>query len=247
MTNSDDTLQNNNVVNSDTKTNNVRVRRVGTFTMGLSLIVVGIAIIISLFSSTFSILTVAKFSPMILIFIGVEILIENFINKSGKIKYDFLSGFICFILICGSLATACIPLAIKYFGPERDHLVYKLSQEVYDECYTVLKNEKISEMNANVYIDEYAYDENMTIEDLSTVDAINLDIKLSENYMSPAIFSQKCKDILNKLNATGLSFHYINIQYEDFDSNNEGYQLDINGDFKFNMAAEELEKYVING
>ena len=79
-----------------------RVRRVGSFTMGIALIVCGIVAILGLFRTDFDLILIAKFAPIVLILLGLEILVSSILFKRDKLKYDILSGFFCFLLICGS-------------------------------------------------------------------------------------------------------------------------------------------------
>lgn len=90
------------------------IHRVGTFTLGLSMVGVGILTILALVFETFPIMTLLKFSPVILIVLGGEILFYAFFKRKGRLKYDGLSIFICLILISGTLLTsALMPIAQK--------------------------------------------------------------------------------------------------------------------------------------
>lgn len=92
----------------------ISVRRVGTVTMGISLIGVGLATIYGMFQPKLNLILMAKLSPMILVFLGIEVLTAYFKNKNdGVIKYDFFSGFICFLLVCFSMVMAGISIAIS--------------------------------------------------------------------------------------------------------------------------------------
>lgn len=92
-----------------------RVRRVGTVTMGFSLIIVGLAMSYSLFFPQTDFLFLAKFSPLILVGIGLEVLAASFCNKSGQFQYDWFSGFICFLLIVFSIGIAGAVTAAQYY------------------------------------------------------------------------------------------------------------------------------------
>ena len=63
-----------------------RVRRVGTFTMGLSLIASGSVALICLFDPGFDIVTVLRFSPLVLILLGTEVLLSSVIFRNDRIK-----------------------------------------------------------------------------------------------------------------------------------------------------------------
>lgn len=92
-------------------------RRVGTVTMACALIAVGVLLIIGSFNQSISFLMMARLAPIILIVLGIEILFRYFVSKGEKLRYDFLSGFVCFILIIGSLGMAAIPEVWNQLGP----------------------------------------------------------------------------------------------------------------------------------
>ena len=80
-----------------------QIRRVGSFTMGITLISFGTLLLISLFQKWeySTILTLTKLSPIILILLGCEILVYNIGFKYQKLKYDIVSLFICSGFIFG--------------------------------------------------------------------------------------------------------------------------------------------------
>lgn len=83
----------------------LKKRRVGTLTMGLALVAIGVLVLISLFIKSFDLIWVLRFSPVILIFLGIEILVASFQNKE-KLQYDGLSIALSIILIVGTLLTS---------------------------------------------------------------------------------------------------------------------------------------------
>lgn len=87
----------------------MRNRRVGTFTLGVSMVVTGVLSIISLFTNIVDIFTVMKLSPLILVFLGAEMLFYTFKDDDRVIKYDGMAIFISFVLITGTiLSTAAV-------------------------------------------------------------------------------------------------------------------------------------------
>ncbi|MEG0897516.1 MAG: hypothetical protein RSF73_08235, partial [Ruthenibacterium sp.] len=70
-----------------------RVRRVGTITMGVCLILTGLAIVAVFIMPTFNISLLLKLSPLVLVALGVEILVGSM--RGEKLKYDILSMFMC--------------------------------------------------------------------------------------------------------------------------------------------------------
>ena len=92
-----------------------RVRRVGSFTMGIALIACGILVLLFLlFHNIEMVTTAAKWSPVLLILLGVEILLSNFLFRKDRLKYDFLSGFFCLCIVGGSLLISTGSVADVY-------------------------------------------------------------------------------------------------------------------------------------
>lgn len=103
----------------------VRRRRVGTFTLGLSLILIGVMIPLCMFVRR-DFMLFFRLSPIVLIFLGVEVLYYAIRYKDGKLKYDGLSIFLVFLLTVGSLiASLCASLYTNAVATEK----YILSQQ----------------------------------------------------------------------------------------------------------------------
>ena len=81
-------------------------RRVGTFTLGVVLVICGIWMMATMFYPRLDLAWVLKGSPLILISLGVETLLSA--RSSGKVKYDWLGMILCFILVCAALCLYAI-------------------------------------------------------------------------------------------------------------------------------------------
>lgn len=86
-------------------------RRVGTFTLGVTLLASGALMLVSMFFPRFDLSWVLKCSPLILIFLGVETLIAA--KGGGKVKYDWVGMLLCFILTGAAL---CMYAAAWYMS-----------------------------------------------------------------------------------------------------------------------------------
>lgn len=219
------------------------VRRVGTVTMGLSLITVGAASIYSLFNPNFDMLMVAKLAPAILIFIGIEILIGATFLRNERLKYDFLSGFVCFVLISASIGFTVSGPLLNYFGPQREMLEGRLADELYDACYSTLKKEPdISSMWVNVSLSRFEVNPNITIKDLYQSDYVHVNLELKGNYASKLEFAKRCKEILSKLEPLAASTAFrVSFNYDHDDSY---YSLSIRDRFQWNGSAEDLARMI---
>lgn len=91
----------------------MKSRRVGTFTLGLSLVITGILSIVSLFTNIVDILFVMKLSPLIMVVLGIEMLFLSF-KSEDNLKYDGLAIFISFVLITGTLLSTAAVALVDY-------------------------------------------------------------------------------------------------------------------------------------
>ena len=76
-------------------------RRVGTLTMGVTLVAAGAVMLAALFFPQLDLKWTLRLAPLALIGIGAETL---FAARSGAhIKYDWVSMIICFFVVCAAL------------------------------------------------------------------------------------------------------------------------------------------------
>ncbi|BAK99985.1 hypothetical protein OBV_27870 [Oscillibacter valericigenes Sjm18-20] len=101
---------------AESKTVFGRERRVGTFTFGIVLVVVGIAMMAALFFPSLDLRLLLKLSPAVLILLGTEVLLST--QKGGRIKYDWLGMLLCFVLVMLALAAFFITWAMVHFPDE---------------------------------------------------------------------------------------------------------------------------------
>lgn len=82
-----------------------RQRRVGTFTLGVVLVIAGLGMLAAMFYPRFQPEWLLKASPCILILLGVETLLSA--RGGGRVKYDWLGMLLCFILTGAALCMYC--------------------------------------------------------------------------------------------------------------------------------------------
>ena len=128
-----------------------RVRRVGTFTMGVTMILVGLLIVCSLFDWGIPLEWVFRFSPLILVALGVEVLVGAF-SKGAKLKYDFLSIFVCGLLTLAALAFSAVPFVLQYFGPSHELAERRVETEIYEKVLNSLPGEGLEMLNVSAAI-----------------------------------------------------------------------------------------------
>ena len=109
------------------------LRRVGSFTLGVCLIAVGIFFLLTYFVPGFDWKLMLKIAPAAgLILLGGEVLF--FAARPGRWKYDFWSVLICLVLMGGCFCLSLLPVVWDELGPERNQASMKLP--VY--CFPVL-------------------------------------------------------------------------------------------------------------
>lgn len=91
-------------------------RRVGTVTLGITLVAAGVLMLVSLFWPEANLRAVMKLSPLILVSLGVEALLSA--RKGGAVKYDWVGMLLCFILTIAALGLYSVAWWFTYYGPE---------------------------------------------------------------------------------------------------------------------------------
>lgn len=92
----------------------MRVRRVGTITLGLSLLSFGCLFLLKLFGIAISYEFIMQLWPVIFIFLGCEILFSHLKGSQEQFKYDFGAIVILAMLTIFSIGMACIEMTMKY-------------------------------------------------------------------------------------------------------------------------------------
>ena len=92
----------------------ISTHRVGTVTTGLAFIVFGIMFILHLFLNAVTYDLIFKLWPLILIGLGIEVLLSNFITDS--IVYDKPAIVLMFFLAFFAMGMAGADMAFQYFG-----------------------------------------------------------------------------------------------------------------------------------
>mgnify|MGYP000927931412 CR=1 FL=1 len=91
----------------------IKNRRVGTLTAGISMIVFGGLFLLRLVIPAITIHLIASLWPIVLIFLGTEILIAYVCNKEGQMKYDAGSVIIIIVLGIFSISMAAAQMVIE--------------------------------------------------------------------------------------------------------------------------------------
>lgn len=196
-------------------------RRVGTFTLGLSLIAFGIIFLIALFSKSFDYMAIIKFSPVILILLGIEIILGAILTKDDKMKYDGLSIFMCICVIFVSMLLSGAALAYKKFGNEfitqeryRQQLHNTISDELSEYPFVTYESASLDIYDTEGLPKAYNYDDSKM--------HVTLYINISLDNDTKEEFADKIVIINNKLKNENIGFNLVKYTADNnlhFDSN----------------------------
>lgn len=90
----------------------MRTHRVGTITLGITLIVCGIIFLLQFFIPAITFSVICRMWPLIFIVLGVEILISNWKDKEGVFIYDKGSIFLTFMITAFAMILGLISEAM---------------------------------------------------------------------------------------------------------------------------------------
>ena len=215
------------------------VRRVGTVTLGVALILTGLCITASFMLPGFDILTVAKLAPLVLVALGCETLWAAARKGKARLKYDFLSAFVCFVLICASLCAAAVPVLWKHYGPQRDFTEQRLQQQLTEQLYPQLSGMDVSDCSAWVNLGSAEFDPDMTLADLQPQDYVEVSVRLNGAYQTTGEFAAAAQQVLAVLQKSGVRQAHF---YSETDA--DRWEVSMNGTFGMQADADAVAQEV---
>lgn len=214
------------------------VRRVGTVTLGLSLIVTGLAITAYFFVPGFDIIFIAKLAPLVLVFLGAEVLWASARRKGEeRLRLDFLAAFVSFVLICASLCAATLPAVWRWYGPDRSSTEERLSDELEKQLHTAFQGQDVLDCTGWVNLGGYEFDREMTLADLRAEDHAGANITLGGTVANGDEFAARVAALLPALRDAGVDRAYFYWSDDD-----ESWDLDLDGVFDMNADATRLSQ-----
>ena len=92
----------------------MRTHKVGTITLGMTLIICGIVFLLQMVIPVMTFSMVCRFWPLIFIILGLEILISNWRDKEGTFVYDKGSIFLTFLVTGFAMILGLISQIVTY-------------------------------------------------------------------------------------------------------------------------------------
>jgi len=228
-----------------------KVRRVGTVAFAVLLIAGGVLLLAQQFMPKANLLAVLKFSPVILIVLGIEVLVYS-TKPNVKLKFDWLGILGCaFILVVVGTA-ALMPMAWKWLGIDNRTAENRLEQQVVDSMYQQLSADpelksQISSMYATAYFNHIdPENEDYTLQPGDTL-ILHLDFR-QDAAGNEQEFAANCAAIAQVAKAAGWNFTTMNFGTEEnvggvYDT----YRAEFPQSFADGLTTEQLAKRVQNG
>lgn len=145
--------ENNNIKNEENSTKKLKTRKIGRFTFGIVLVLIGILIFVQTFTTIDTLRYIMMLSPLIFISLGLEVLI---LSRKNDIKYDFIGVILTFL----TLGAGWIFAGINY----------GVNKVLYDDNFVSFINKELSQ--EKFY---YVFDEGIKVSNISDK-KINLEI-----------------------------------------------------------------------
>lgn len=121
----------------DEQTTQKKTRRVGTLAFALVLILAGVLLMVYQLVPRFNLLQIVKFSPIILVVLGIEMLVYS-AKPDVLVKFDWLAMLGTAFTLCVVGAAALLPLAVSEWGPARSSAISRIETEKVDALYSAL-------------------------------------------------------------------------------------------------------------
>ena len=228
-----------------------KVRRVGTIAFAVLLIAGGVLLLAQQFMPKANLLAVLKFSPVILIVLGIEVLVYS-TKPNVKLKFDWLGILGCaFILVVVGTA-ALMPMAWKWLGIDNRTAENRLEQQVVDSMYQQLSADpelksQITSMYASVYFNHTDLEnEDYTLQPGDTL-ILHLNFR-QDAAGNEQEFAANCAAIAQAAKAAGWKFTTMDFGTEEnvggvYDT----YRAEFSQSFADGLTTEQLAKRVQKG
>lgn len=227
----------------DEQNNPKKVRRVGSVAFALVLILAGVLLLIYQLVPNFNLLQIFKFSPVILIVLGIEMLVYN-AKPDTKVKFDWMAMIGCAFILCVVGAAALLPIVIDDWSPETSYAQSRIANvkttELYDALNvdTALKS-RVDSVKVSVVFNRKPKGD-YTLQDGDTCEAY---IDFVGNYPSTVAFASDCMGLADAAKTVGFTAYRFSLRENDADTD-VTYYLDVDAAYMRELSVEQLAQHV---
>lgn len=228
----------------DEQTTPKKVRRVGSIAFALVLIAAGVLLIVYQFVPQFDLLKILKFSPVILIALGIEMLVYS-ARPDVKVKFDWLAMLGTAFTLCVVGTAALLPLAISEWNPARDYAQNRIESQKADAMYSALTADpalkaKLNSLNVEVRFFHEA-DGDYT---LQSGDDCILYAALQGPYADAETFAADCMAVMQRAADDGLGFTCYHFNADEDTDDGISYYLDCVASYPAGLTAAQVAQRV---
>ena len=228
----------------DEQTTPKKVRRVGSVAFALVLILAGVLLMIYQLVPQFNLLKILKFSPVILIALGIEMLVYS-ARPDVKVKFDWLAMLGTAFTLCIVGTAALLPLAISEWDPARDYARNRIESQKADAMYSALTADpalkaKLNSLNVEVRFFHEA-DGDYT---LQSGDDCILYAALQGPYTDAETFAADCMAVMQRAADGGLGFTCYHFNADEDIDDGISYYLDCVASYPAGLTAAQVAQRV---
>ena len=228
----------------DEQTTPKKVRRVGSIAFALVLIAAGVLLMVYQFVPQFDLLKILKFSPVILIALGIEMLVYS-ARPDVKVKFDWLAMLGTAFTLCIVGTAALLPLAISQWSPARDYAQSRIESQKADAMYSALTADpalkaKLNSLNVEVRFFHEA-DGDYT---LQSGDDCILYAALQGPYADAETFAADCMAVMQRAADAGLGFTCYHFNADEDTDDGISYYLDCVASYPAGLTAAQVAQRV---
>lgn len=230
------------------------VRRVGSITLGICLITAGIFFLAYHFLPSFDVQLVLKIVPAAgLVLLGCEVL--YYATKPQRGKYDFVSVFVCLVLMACCFGLTLLPLVWEQIDPDNQLVAQKLSDDYQRSVYEKFQQDvpEIRLKDMGCWVELYRYDGGEGKLTSDNTETLELNVWLQGPYDSAEAFAKDCRRLTNvaqqmEVQPKQIGFFCRGFSDADKDLSSgslvqkENYELYLNGAVQLDWTAEEMAK-----
>lgn len=213
---------------------------IGVLSAAASLIFMGIMFLIAL-SSPIGAYLALRAAPVMLIFIGAEIIFAVLCRKTLRIRIDIRSMIIVGALIALASVMSLVSVNASAGNTERQYAEQRIQNMLASELHDTIAKEYIR----SVDIETQLYGENAltynTPADLSDGDLINLTVYFSDAQMPIREFAKDCRSVLDDIRRLPYNFGYIDFIADDSVNH---YTLKVDWHYQSDYSADRLVSFV---
>lgn len=230
------------------------VRRVGSITLGICLITAGIFFLAYHFLPNFDAPLVLKIVPAAgLVLLGCEVL--YYATRPQRGKYDFVSVFVCLVLMACCFGLTLLPLVWEQIDPDNQLVAQKLSDDYQRSVYEKFQQDapEIRLKDMGCWVELYRYDGGEGKLTSDNTETLELNVWLQGPYDSAEAFAKDCRRLTNvaqQMEVQPKQIGFFCRGFSDADKElasgslvqKENYELYLNGTVQLDWTAEEMAK-----